>query len=130
MRFCFDFDGTLVELNPNVNDPTPGPWKPNAIDTLLALVRAKHQIVISSCRNNRQLNPDGTKSEWYVAMRTMIETEPALRDAIAAGAIDLDDGSYGRPVAQYYFDDRAVGVGTAIRQVSLAWIERAYGHPA
>jgi hypothetical protein len=121
---CFDFDGTLTELNPNA-EAKPGPWRAGAEEMIRSLVLARHRIVIFSARNNPRMPGGGPKGRWYQAMLTMVTA--TFADLLDDGSLVVDDGTQGKPIADVYFDDKGRGVGLLPGQWTLTKIRMSYG---
>lgn len=128
MKLAFDFDGTLVALNPTQGDPTPGDWLPGAVDAIRSILDARHSIVIYSVRNNPNPFPGAQPADrerWWNAMVAKIRSEFASE--VDAGRIEIDDGKHGKPFASHYFDDRAISMGNGPGQRDLSWVRSAFG---
>lgn len=88
-----DFDGTLVEFA----FPKIGRVRPGAKEFLLSLHNDGWFIIISSCRNNIELNEGDWK--YYHEMERFLHEDGFVFDWI-------DDGRVGKVVGDVYFDDR------------------------
>ena len=91
---CIDFDGTIVEGA----FPKIGKLKPGVVEAIEKLSKTFF-IVVYSCRNNSELNSRGRR--YYNEMVAFLKENKVPHDGV-------DDGSRGKPIAEYYIDDRAI----------------------
>ena len=143
---AIDFDNTVVEQDGRDYEDvtTPLRFLPGAYAGLLALKAAGHILLLYSARANRahrvdpNLNPlvrAGIKKididRWmknqplnearYQHMISFVEEElPGIFDAV-------DDGLQGKPSADLYLDDKALGLGYGAHAVDWDEVTRMYG---
>ena len=91
-----DFDGTIVTHA----FPYIGAAKPGAIDTINKLAN-DYNIIICSCRNNPKIRHQGNIDTFVEMEKWLIEKGVKFDE--------IDDGTTGKPIADYYIDDRAIG---------------------
>ena|ERR1700761_1630021 len=104
---CVDFDGSLCDFAfPNIGAPKAG-----AKAALTLFRQLGYRIIIWSCRC----------SHWHYDIYGGDPTEPTLKRDRVKEMIkfleeneipydEIDDGSRGKPTANYYLDDRAVRI--------------------
>jgi len=93
-----DFDGFLVEHS----FPEIGTLKEGAQEFLEGLRSDGYKIIISSCRNNKELRATDTENRNYLEeIRIFLEAKNLHYDWI-------DDGQNGKPIGRAYCDDRNV----------------------
>jgi len=93
---CLDFDGTISHwLWPNTGEIQLG-----AIEAINKLKQLGFKIVISSCRTNSEINFGRTKEQVKV-MKNYLNEHKILFDRV-------DDGKSGKPIADFYVDDRSL----------------------
>jgi hypothetical protein len=127
---AIDFDGTVVDATRPYDDVTsPLVFLPGAREGLLSLVRAGHVLLLYSARSNRALrfNPEldplvqaGVRVVDELAWRAAQPVHEArYRQMCAFVAHELpgvfaavDDGTQGKPMADLFIDDRAVGASS------------------
>lgn len=146
MIFCIDFDGVVVDEwgRSFADTTTPLRFQSGAKEGLRRLKLARHTLVLWSARTNRALlySPEwdplvraGVRRvdlrrweaerpvHWarYFQMRRFVELH-------LAGIIDvIDDGLQGKPVADVYIDNRAVGFGAAPERIDWRDLSARYG---
>ena len=146
MIFAIDFDGVVVDETTRTfaDVTTPLRFQAGAREGLRRLKAARHTLVIYSARTNRALlySPDWDplvragvrlvdRRRWeaerplhwarYFQMRRFVEVE-------LPGVIDvIDDGLQGKPLADAYIDNRAVGFGPAPEGVDWRELAARYG---
>lgn len=105
-RIAVDFDDTIAE---SLGFPIIGAPKPGAAQALSTLRRMGYKIIIWSCRTcHYDYDIYGGDPNQYPLER------PAVQDMmrwLAEHQIEydeIDDGSMGKPSADYYIDDKAV----------------------
>jgi len=102
---CVDFDGTLCEFAyPGIGDPKPG-----AKEALQAFRDMGYHVIIYSCRT----------CKWYPELfaapgEVLDMNRKCITDMIAwlkkhdIPYDEIDDGSKGKPMGDYYIDDKGV----------------------
>jgi hypothetical protein len=114
---CVDFDGTLHDgVFPNLGKPMPGAKE------ALALFRAVgFYIVVFSCRTAGRY-PLLFGYEQGLAKPVAQEMKQWL-DRREMSYDEIDDGTLGKPIADYYIDDRAIRFNDNWPQIAT-YIER------
>lgn len=100
-----DFDGTLCDFN----YPGIGAVKEGARETLLLLRQLGYRIMISSCRScsfyPEIFSPDngkmGSEATGHKAMVAWLDANNLAYD-------EVDDGTKGKPMADFYVDDKGI----------------------
>ena len=98
--FCvaIDFDGTIVEDK----YPNMGFLKENVVSAINLLKELGCHIIITSCRTNSLIHSSITERKIQKQlMENFLRQNNILFD-------EVDDGTYGKVVANVYIDDRAV----------------------
>ena len=98
-RFCIDLDGTICKNkteDQNYQDVEP---IEGAVDTLKNLKSEGHYIIIYTARNMKTFNNNLGK---IIANQSKI-----VIDWLAKYEIPYDELHFGKPVADYYIDDKA-----------------------
>lgn len=145
MVIAVDFDGTIVSDDRDYDDvTTPLEFLPYAKETLQALKRAGHLIVVFSARASRALLEDPeldplvragkkkvSQKHWesqrklsqarYQQMVDFIEEN--LKDEVDA----IDDGKQGKPQAGLFIDDRALRYGMTLGGLRWKSIAEKFG---
>jgi hydroxymethylpyrimidine pyrophosphatase-like HAD family hydrolase len=151
MVFVIDFDGTVVHLD------APLRLKPGARKALLALKTAGHTLLLFSARSNRarrfneELDPlfvPPPVTLIAVAGKVMAQLRDpdvdrlrvqAYNEALHRQMVDfvnrelpgvfdaIDDGTQGKPVADYYIDDKSLN--PALPGYDWEWIGHTFGEP-
>jgi hypothetical protein len=96
-----DFDGTLCDFD----FPRIGTIKPGAKEAMIRLKELGYYIVIFSCRASRYC-PDlfscmGKYAPEFLAMKDWLDANEIPYD-------EIDDGTKGKPFAEFYIDDKGV----------------------
>jgi len=104
---CVDFDGTVVDHE----YPGIGALKPGVREALESFRHLGYKIIISSCRT----------CMWYPEVfniygdhlpvardRRVVKEMVAFLDANQIPYDEIDDGTKGKPVADFYIDDKAI----------------------
>lgn len=148
MIIAIDFDNTLVEQHSRDYADVTSPFvmMPGAFDALVALKRARHQIIVWSGRSSLALrkNPRvdplarvGKKQidmlRWKASQQVNESRYLHMLEFCSTdlqGLVDaVDDGTCGKLTADMFIDDRAIRLGKG----SNAWlwpeVERLYGLP-
>lgn len=98
---CVDFDGTIVDHE----FPRVGKLKVGVKDALTRLQRAGFYILIWSCRTSTWFEDvfgsTGERKPYIDAMKAALDDNGVPYN-------EIDDGTRGKPFAQFYIDDRAV----------------------
>jgi len=91
---CVDFDGTIVEHDPQLRETS---LKPGVRDALTRFQELGFKIVIFSCRSNDKFFEDSAKHVKN------------MKDILDKGKIPYDEISdSNKPVAVWYIDDKAI----------------------
>ena len=99
-KFCFDLDGTLCYTRvegEHYRDVKP---IPGAIETLQRLKKEGHYIIILTARNMVTHNSNMGK--------IIAHQSPIVIEWLNKHKIPYDELHFGKPVADYYVDDKAV----------------------
>lgn len=91
MKYFIDFDGTIC---PNNGDP---PQKA-CLEVLRRLKECNHTIHIYSCRSNPEVVNDAVGST------------NEMKDYLDTYKVPYDEIVWGKPLFNYYIDDRNIGV--------------------
>lgn len=93
--FAIDFDGTIVEHE----FPDIGPEKPNALDTMRALQKVGHKIIIWTCRTGEMLD---VIEQW-------LKKKNFVPDSINKSLVPYSSYGFSFPkvYADFYLDDRS-----------------------
>lgn len=111
-----DFDGTLCDFA----YPDIGPIKKNAVATLKLFKSMGFNIIISSCRTCKYY-PEifaakdgilGKYSKGHLAMVDWLEYNGVPYD-------EVDDGTKGKPMADYYIDDKGIRFEDNWREIGV-----------
>jgi hypothetical protein len=97
---CVDFDGTIVDFA----YPHIGKIKPGVKEALTRLKELGYNIIIYSCRTSRYYPETFTEARNKVTIAEMIWF---LKEA-GIPYDEVDDGTKGKPFADFYIDDKAV----------------------
>ena len=143
---AIDFDKTVVVQDGRDYEDvtTPLQFLPGAHAGLLSLKAAGHVLLLYSARANRALRVDpnldplvraGVKRvnlAWWTQSRTINEARYQQMVEFAAaelpGVFDaIDDGLQGKPSADLYLDDKALGLGQGAYAVDWAEVVQLYG---
>lgn len=142
MKIAVDFDGTIVSQERAYDDlETPLEFLPGALEALLALKRAGHQLLLWSGRANRALRENIELDPFVRAGAAIVDrarweaSKPlhearfqqmlAFVDAQLPDVFDaVDDGAAGgKPMVDLFIDDRAMRYGDGGE--SLDWMDIA-----
>lgn len=97
---CVDFDGTIVDFEyPNI-----GKAKPGVKEALTRLRKLGYNVIIFSCRTSKyypESFPPARNKVLVAEMKWFLDEAGIPYD-------DIDDGSKGKPFADFYIDDKAV----------------------
>lgn len=104
-RIAVDFDGTLCEQQfPGIGNPRDG-----AREALAAFRRMGYKVVIWSCRAcHWDYDVYGGDPSQPVLERQVVKDMVAWLDEQGIEYDEIDDGSKGKPSAEYYIDDKAI----------------------
>lgn len=103
MHLAIDFDSTIALSDwPEIAGVVPG-----AIDALRELHDRGHHILIWSARNNHIKNSPADRARGLQAMKEFLKQNDIPYD-------DIDYGKKGKPIADCYIDDKALGAPTRI----------------
>ncbi len=104
-RIAVDFDGTIVDSE----FPTIKGLKSGAKESLWFLRRLGFRIIIWSCRTcHWDYDRYGGSPEQPTLERERVKEMIAFLDTNGVEYDEVDDGSRGKPSADYYIDDKAV----------------------
>jgi len=95
MKIAVNFDGTIVEHA----FPKIGKLKPGAVEALQAFHEAGHRVIVTSCRNNMNLNTGSIAH--LLAMKGFLECN-------GLNFCRIDYGNQGKVLADVYIDDRGI----------------------
>jgi hypothetical protein len=109
--FAIDFDGTIVEHE----FPEIGPEKCGAIETMKALQKVGHKIIIWTCRSGGYLT---AAEEW-------LDCHNFVPDAINENVEPLDFG-LPKVYANVYLDDRSFPPFTDWKSVQKQFLNEVY----
>lgn len=145
MVIAVDFDGTIVSQERPYDDlTTPLEFLPEAKESLRALKRAGHVILLYSARasrallfdpsldplvraNKRQVNYEKWKASrrlhWARYEQMVDFVKEHLKEEIDA----IDDGMQGKPQAALFIDDRAIRYGFTVGGQGWQSIVDKYG---
>lgn len=102
---CVDFDGTVVDHA----FPAIGKLKPGVREALRSFRQMGYKVLVYSCRTckwfpDEFLAPGETLDMNRQCVREMIE----FLDENQIPYDEIDDGTKGKPLAEYYIDDKAI----------------------
>lgn len=105
MKIAFDFDGTVVEHKfPIIGEPIPG-----ALDTLRDLVEAGHELILWTCREDHNSDPD---MQYLAVAIEYLETNGVVLASVNESILDQYTGvgyiARRKVYADIYIDDRNV----------------------
>lgn len=121
---CVDFDGTLCEHT----FPGIGAIKPDALVAMNTFKKMGYYIIVWSCRTCRHhedifgVCPDDIFTKPCVAeMKAWLDEQKIPYD-------EIDDGSKGKPLADFYIDDKAIRFENnwleVVTMVAAEWVGR------
>ena len=121
-----DFDGTLCDHE----FPRIGKVKKGAREALETLRALGYRIVIWSCRTSKhnaeefaERNADGTINLHWLANPMSRPTVGGMVAFLSDEGIpydEIDDGSKGKPFAEFYLDDKAIRVQDNWAEIAAA----------
>jgi hypothetical protein len=122
-RIALDFDGTLCDHA----FPGIGEIKPGVKDAVERLRSLGFYILIWSCRTSHwDYNIFGGNPSQPALERERVKEMIAWLDANEIPYDEIDDGSRGKPLADFYVDDRAIRFDSSTNWFTIASaIERA-----
>ena len=142
MRIVCDFDGSIIVEQP-WDSTAPLEFMPDAKESLLALKRAGHTLILFSSRANRANREDWRLDPWNLfypglnqnrwellrpvherRYQQMIDFVKAELPGVFAY---IDDGRQGKPNADLFVDDRAVRLYADALGTSWAELVRLLG---
>lgn len=125
-RICVDFDGTLCDHA----YPWIGPIKPFARQALEVLRMLGYEIVIYSCRTcHWNYDVFGGDPSMPTLERPFVKEMIAFLDANKIPYDIIDDGSKGKPMADYYIDDKGIRFENNWREIAKhIAVETVVGH--
>lgn len=101
MIFAFDVDGVIFSPEHNYHPSRVGKLVTGCLTTLKWIKLRGHQIVIHSCRTNPEVNP---LNHWGDFLEELIDT---LKEHLVKNSVPFDRIAVFKPIADWYFDDRA-----------------------
>jgi len=100
-RFCFDVDNTLIKLNINKDYSNEKPIN-RIVELIKKLHSSGHQIILYTARNMATYqNNIGLINK---------NTAPNLIETLNRLEIPFDEVYFGKPIADFYIDDKAINV--------------------
>lgn len=104
-RIAVDFDGTICyQKFPNIGAPKPG-----VREALAAIRRMGYKVIIWTCRAcHWDYDVYGGDPNQPVLDRQIVKDMIAWLDQNGIEYDEIDDGSRGKPSADYYIDDKAI----------------------
>jgi len=100
-----DFDGTLCDFA----FPGIGKVKEGAAENIAKLRKLGYRVIIYSCRTcHWHYDIFGGSPDEPVMERDRVKEMIAWLDANGIEYDEIDDGSKGKPSANYYIDDKAI----------------------
>ena len=104
-RVAVDFDATLCEFA----FPDIGPVKPGAPEAMKVLRALGYRVIIWSCRCcHWDYDVYGGDPAQPVMERPQVKSMVAWLEANGIEYDEIDDGSRGKPSADYYIDDKGI----------------------
>lgn len=103
-KFCFDLDGTLCYIkkkDEHYRDVHP---IPGAVETLQKLKQEGHYIIIMTARNMATYNNN--------VGQIIANQSPIVIEWLNKHNIPFDEIHFGKPLADFYVDDKAVRLTT------------------
>jgi len=112
MIIAVDFDGTCVKDGyPNIGDPMPG-----AVQTLKALLRRDHKLILWTCREGQQLQDAVDWCQKHDITLVGINQTPLDLDFRANGGtkifanVYIDDRNFGGFPGWHYIHQQLIGM--------------------
>jgi len=99
-RFCFDLDGTLCHVKRGGEEYINVKPIEGAVETLQRLKKEGHYIIIMTARNMLTYNSNLGK--------IIANQSPIVIEWLNKHNIPYDELHFGKPVADFYVDDKAV----------------------
>lgn len=100
MKFCFDLDNTICELKKDDEQYEDVLPKEGAVEYLTQLKKDNHYIIIHTARNMATHNNNIAK--------IIANQAPIVIDWLKKHNIPYDELLFGKPLADYYIDDKGV----------------------
>jgi len=112
--FAIDFDGTIVEHE----FPDIGPEKFGAIETMKALQKVRHKIIIWTCRTGEMLD---VMEQWF-------KKKNFVPDSINKSLVPYSSYGFSFPkvYADIYLDDRSFPPFTDWKSVQRQFLNEVY----
>ena len=111
---CVDFDGTIVQdAFPNIGEPRQGRFHRTFLEDLIYLQKKGHRIILWTCREGEHLEQavafcKERGLEFDAVNDDLEEVKQKYTDKLE---IWRASGRARKVFANYYIDDRAVGLG-------------------
>lgn len=111
---CVDFDGTIVQdAFPNIGEPRQGRFHRTFLEDLIYLQKKGHKIILWTCREGEHLEQavafcKERGLEFDAVNDDLDEVKQKYTDKLE---IWRASGRARKVFANYYIDDRAVGLG-------------------
>ena len=111
---CVDFDGTIVQdAFPNIGEPRQGRFHRTFLEDLIYLQKKGHKIILWTCREGEHLEQavafcKERGLEFDAVNDDLEEVKQKYADKLE---IWRASGRARKVFANYYIDDRAVGLG-------------------
>ena len=111
---CVDFDGTIVQdAFPNIGEPRQGRFHRTFLEDLIYLQKKGHKIILWTCREGEHLEQAVAfcKERGLVFDAVNDDLEEVKQKYTDKLEIWRESGRARKVFANYYIDDRAVGLG-------------------
>lgn len=111
---CVDFDGTIVQdAFPNIGEPRQGRFHRTFLEDLIYLQKKGHKIILWTCREGEHLEQAVAfcKERGLVFDAVNDDLEEVKEKYTDKLEIWRESGRARKVFANYYIDDRAVGLG-------------------
>lgn len=111
---CVDFDGTIVQdAFPNIGEPRQGRFHRTFIEDLIYLQKKGHKIILWTCREGEHLEQAVAfcKERGLVFDAINDDLDEVKQKYTDKLEIWRESGRARKVFANYYIDDRAVGLG-------------------
>lgn len=111
---CVDFDGTIVQdAFPNIGEPRQGRFHRTFLEDLIYLQKKGHKIILWTCREGEHLEQAVAfcKERGLVFDAVNDDLEEVKQKYTDKLEIWRASGRARKVFANYYIDDRAVGLG-------------------